>query len=103
MFYKSPLGKKFFNHDVPALIRELKRIADNLGTSLEPFEVTENLGKFEQITPTDQVELNEKQLNFDKFFNQLVENFEISPEGTTLDHQDLKNLLRHAWNANLQT
>ena len=29
-FYKTPMGRRFFERDFPELIEQLKRIADNL-------------------------------------------------------------------------
>ena len=98
MFHKTGMGSKFFNNDVPAMIRALKKIGDEL----EKANIRENipeppLAHFEEITEEERIELNKKIIEFDQFFNQLTENFNID-ESTKINIHDLKALIRHVWN-----
>ena len=93
IFHKTALGSKFFNSDVPALIRALKKIGDELESSSQDT----SYGRFEEITKEEHIELNKKIIEFDEFFNQLTENFKID-ETTKINIYDLKALTRHVWN-----
>ena len=103
-FFKTGMGAKFYNSDVPNLILQLKRIADELVRVVVWLETDdepeESNGEFAEISEKEQAELNAAMADYDKFFDQLMENFDLKELGDYIDHQSLKNLVRHAWNAN---
>ena len=99
-FAKTGYGRKFFDHDIPALIRALKEIGEELKKARvrDDKVISEPvLGHFEEITDEEKAELATKVLKFDQFFNQLTENFNID-ESTKINIHDLKALTRHVWN-----
>jgi hypothetical protein len=85
-----------FNKQIPEIIRQLKRIADELVIDNIPDEP---LGKFEEISDDEKAELNTTMKDYDKFFDQMVKNF-ILNEKSEFNIMDLKALCRHAWTAN---
>jgi len=102
-FHDTSMGKKFFNVDVPLLIRQLKYIAAELkkynDEQVYPDDLVDKpLGKFEEISEDEQLELNQKRDRFDEWFKVLLKAFELQDvDDFTID--DVKNLARHAWNA----
>jgi hypothetical protein len=103
-FAKTGRGAKFFSTDVPGLVTQLKKIADELEKNNARYqefidEVDKSVGTFEDFTDKEKAELAEAQDKFDTFFGQLVKNFNID-DGMEYDLVDLKAIVRHAWNAN---
>jgi len=99
-FAKTGYGRKFFDHDIPALIRALKEIGEELKKARifrDDEIIPKQSGHFEKITDEELIELNKKIVEFDQFFNQLTENFNID-ESTKINIHDLKALTRHVWN-----
>ena len=76
MFHNTSMGKKFFNVDVPLLIRQFKYIAaelkkynDEVKAGNDEFLLVDKPpGKFEEITEDEQLELNQKRNQFDEWF-----------------------------------
>jgi hypothetical protein len=103
-FFKTGMGAKFYNADVPSLIKQLKRIADELAKFNVIDEPEETTGAFENLTDKEKAELDEEMKTFDQFFDKLMKNFEIDKVVDevidSFSYESLKNLVRHAWNAN---
>jgi hypothetical protein len=98
-FYATMAGKKFFRTDFPSLLLQLKRIADGLEDMKTEIEPIAAYGKFEEITPEEQTELNAKRADFDKWYKTMCDNFELV-NTDSIDMASLKNLVRHAWLVN---
>lgn len=102
-FIQSSEGRKLFNHQIPALISQLTRIADELtksGLLDEGFVESPIIGRFEEISKTEQAELDEMGTEFDKLFKQLSNNFKLPDHFDEESLETIKNLARHVWNAN---
>ena len=102
MFAKTHAGNRFFTQYFPALIKALQKIGNEMEGSrfdgeVEPERV---YGKFEKMTDEDNEELATLQLEFDEWFGKLLENFELLDHFNDDQIQGIKNLTRHAWNAN---
>ena len=98
-FAKTHAGSRFFTQDLPALIKALQKIGNELERSQFDDEPEREYGKFEKITDEENKELATLQLEFDEWFDQLGKSFELT-EFNDDQIQGIKNLTRHAWNAN---
>ena len=103
-FYKTGMGAKFFNSDLPNLVKQVKRLGDELAKlniASEP-DPEPSFGRFEELSDEDKAELDKLASDFDAWFGQMLKNLEI--QGFNMDDivsiETIKNVSRHAWNAN---
>ena len=83
-----------------ALIKQLTRIANHLEGS-EQDTPDKVMGSFSEISKEEQEDLKSIAKDFDSWFEQMTVNFDLRTQyPDKFDLQTIKNLSRHAWNAN---
>ena len=96
-FVNTSEGKKFFKLDIPALIKQLTRIADHFEASELVDTPDRVIGSFVEITKEEQDELKSIAKDFDSWFEQMSKNFNLRTQyPDKFDLQTIKNLSRHA-------